>query len=60
VLSMGFAGIAGDVIGIREVFFAAGAITGLGFLVALVGYRGRGSARGADLEAALPAGASVG
>ena len=44
VLSMGFAGIAGDVIGIREVFFAAGAITGLGFLVALVGFRRRDGA----------------
>jgi MFS transporter, DHA3 family, macrolide efflux protein len=41
VLSMGVAGIAGDVIGIREVFFAAGAITALGFLVALVGFRQR-------------------
>ena len=41
VLSMGVAGIAGDVIGIREVFLAAGAITGLGFLVALVGFRQR-------------------
>ena len=39
VLSMGFAGIAGDVIGVREVFFVAGAITGLGCLVAFVGYR---------------------
>jgi sugar phosphate permease len=38
VLSMGFAGIMGDAIGVREVMFAAGVITGVGFLVALVGY----------------------
>jgi DHA3 family macrolide efflux protein-like MFS transporter len=48
VLSMGFAGIVGDAIGVREVFFVAGAITGVGYLVALVGYR-RG--RAADLAA---------
>ena len=28
VLSMGFAGIAGDAVGVREVLFVAGAITG--------------------------------
>ena len=39
VLSMGFAGIAGDVIGVREVFTMAAAIAGLGFAVAVVGYR---------------------
>jgi sugar phosphate permease len=61
VLSMGFAGIAGDVIGVREVFFAAGAIVGLGFLIALFGYRGRApwaAAEGAERDpgpAAAPA-----
>ena len=39
VLSMGFAGIAGDAIGVREVLFAGGAITAAGCLVAVVGYR---------------------
>jgi MFS family permease len=47
VLSMGFAGIAGDAIGIREVFFVAGAITAAGAVVAFVGYRGS-SRRAAD------------
>jgi MFS family permease len=47
VLSMGFAGIVGDAIGIREVMFAAGGITGIGFLVALVGYRRRDGTRSA-------------
>jgi MFS family permease len=41
VLSMGFAGIAGDAIGIREVFFVAGAIVAGGFVLAVLGYRGR-------------------
>ncbi|MEA2544757.1 MAG: hypothetical protein QOI09_30, partial [Chloroflexota bacterium] len=41
VLSMGFAGIAGDAIGIREVFFVAGAIVAGGFALAVIGYRGR-------------------
>ena len=41
VLSMGFAGIAGDAIGIRAAFYAAGAIVAGGFLLALLGYRGR-------------------
>jgi MFS family permease len=47
VLSMGFAGIAGDLIGVREVFLVAGAITGVGCLVALVGYRRRDGAAAA-------------
>jgi DHA3 family macrolide efflux protein-like MFS transporter len=51
VLSMGFAGIVGDAIGVREVLFIAGAITGVGFLVALVGYRQRDPA---GAEAAAP------
>ncbi len=51
VLSMGFAGIAGDVIGVREVFFVSGAIVAVGFLVALVGYRGR---RSSAAEATTP------
>ncbi len=54
VLSMGFAGIAGDVIGIREVFFVAGVITGLGFLVALFGYRRNDAAPDAAARDAVP------
>ncbi len=64
ILSMGFAGIVGDVIGVREVFFLAGAITGIGFVIAVVGYRGResatavaaGSGSGAGAGAGAPAG----
>ena len=41
VLSMGFAGIAGDAIGIREAFYVAGAIVAGGFVLAVLGYRGR-------------------
>ena len=39
VLSMGFAGLLGDAIGIREVFLLGGAVTGIGFVVAVIGYR---------------------
>ncbi len=39
VLSMAVAGIAGDAIGVQQVFFAAGAIVAGGFVVALIGYR---------------------
>ena len=56
VLSMGLAGIAGDAIGVRAVFFAAGAICAVGFVVALVGFRPRGSARDA---AEVPDGEAV-
>lgn len=64
ILSMGLAGIVGDAIGVREVFFLAGAITGLGFLVAFVGYRGRTASAGAGAtaeaaEAAAGAGAGA-
>jgi DHA3 family macrolide efflux protein-like MFS transporter len=55
VLSMGFAGVLGDAIGVREVFFAAGAITGAGFLVAFVGYR-RGGHASAPVTADTPDG----
>ncbi len=48
VLSMGLAGIAGDAIGVRAVFFAAGAICALGFVIALVGFRPRRAARDAS------------
>ena len=41
VLSMAFAGIAGDAFGIREAFFLSGAIVAGGFVLAVVGYRGR-------------------
>jgi MFS family permease len=40
VLSMGLAGIAGEALGVREVFFGAGALCGVGFVVAVVGFRG--------------------
>lgn len=40
ILSMGFAGLVGDAVGIREVFFIAAAITGVGCIVSVVGYRG--------------------
>ena len=56
ILSMGFAGIVGDAIGVREVFFLAGAIVGVGFLVAFTGYRRREP--GVDPDAA-PAGAAT-
>ena len=46
ILSMGFAGIVGDVIGVRAVFVVAGVIVAVGCLVALVGYR-RGTVAGA-------------
>jgi MFS family permease len=39
VLSMALAGLAGDAIGVREVFFAAGAICAVCFVGALIGYR---------------------
>jgi MFS family permease len=39
VLSMAFAGIAGELIGVRNVFFLAGAVVGVGALVSVVGYR---------------------
>lgn len=38
VLSMAFAGIAGDALGVRNVFFLAGAIVGVGAVVSLFGY----------------------
>jgi MFS family permease len=40
VLSMAFAGIAGDVVGVRNVFFLAGAIVAVGAVISLVGFRG--------------------
>ncbi|MFL5680123.1 MAG: MFS transporter [Chloroflexota bacterium] len=42
VLSMAFAGIAGDVVGVRTVFLAAGAILAVGGSLALLGYRSAG------------------
>jgi MFS family permease len=54
VISMAGAGIAGDALGVREVFFAAGALCGVGFLVALVGFRVGGAARPAANDAAEP------
>ncbi len=40
VLSMAFAGIAGDALGIRQVFVIAGAIAAVGCAVSVLGYRG--------------------
>jgi predicted MFS family arabinose efflux permease len=51
VLSMGFAGILGDTIGVREVFLVAGGVTALGFVVAVIGFRPTRSAHD-DSEAA--------
>lgn len=42
VLSMAFAGIAGDIVGVRNVFLGAAAIVAVGGVVAIVGYRGTG------------------
>ena len=42
VLSMAFAGIAGDIVGVRNVFLGAAAIVAVGGVVAIVGYRGAG------------------
>ena len=51
---MGFAGIAADAIGIREVFYVAGAIMAGGAVVALLGYRGRTAGAEATPAAAQP------
>jgi MFS family permease len=40
VLSMAFAGIVGDLVGVRNVFFVAGAIVAVGAFVSLIGFRG--------------------
>jgi MFS family permease len=40
VLSMAFAGIAGDVVGVRNVFFLAGAVVAVGAVISLIGFRG--------------------
>jgi MFS transporter, DHA3 family, macrolide efflux protein len=60
VLSMGFAGILGDAIGIREVFLVAGAITAMGFVVAVVGYRPTRAARAPGDAASDTAGEPAG
>ena len=51
VLSMGFAGIAGDLIGVREAFFVGGAIIAIGCVVSIVGFR-RGPAPAANRSTA--------
>ena len=53
VISMAFAGIAGEVVGVRNVFLGAGLIAAVGALVAFVGYRGRAAERIVD-RPALP------
>jgi MFS family permease len=40
VLSMAFAGIAGDLVGVRNVFFVGGAIMAVGAIISLIGFRG--------------------
>ena len=40
VLSMAFAGIAGEIVGVRTVFFLAGGIVAVGAAIALFGFRG--------------------
>lgn len=40
VLSMAFAGIAGDVVGVRNVFFLAGTVVAVGAVISLIGFRG--------------------
>jgi MFS transporter, DHA3 family, macrolide efflux protein len=54
VLSMAFAGIAGDVVGVRNVFFLAGAIVAVGAVISLIGFRGT-ARRPATDEGRLPA-----
>jgi MFS family permease len=54
VLSMAFAGIAGEVVGVRNVFFLAGAIIGAGAVISLVGFRGT-HPRGMPTQPVLPA-----
>lgn len=61
VLSMAFAGIAGDVVGVRNVFFGAAAILAVGAVVAAVGYRGTETRRAvASPPPASPIGATAG
>jgi MFS family permease len=57
VLSMAFAGIVGDLLGVRTVFFVAAAIIGAGAVVSLVGFRGAG--RRADAAAREPAAGTI-
>ena len=49
VLSMAFAGIAGDVVGVRNVFFIAGAIVAVGAVISLIGFRGTHPRSAADM-----------
>jgi MFS family permease len=53
VLSMAFAGIAGDVVGVRTVFFLASAIVGVAVVISLIGFRGM-ERRPASDEGRLP------
>lgn len=48
VVSMAGAGIAGDTVGVREAFYAAGVLCGIGFLVALIGFRAPGARQAAS------------
>ncbi len=54
VLSMAFAGIAGEIVGVRNVFFVAGGIVGIGAVISLIGFRGL-AGRPATDEGRLPA-----
>jgi MFS family permease len=53
VLSMAFAGIAGEVVGVRYVFFLAGAICFVGAVISLVGFRGT-NPRGVTRQPRMP------
>ena len=54
VLSMAFAGIAGEIVGVRNVFFVAGGIVAIGAVISLIGFRGA-AGRPAKDESRLPA-----
>ena len=54
VTSMAFAGIAGEFVGVRNVFFLAGAIVAVGAVIALIGFRGTSPRTTVD-EGRLPA-----
>jgi sugar phosphate permease len=54
VLSMAFAGIAGEIVGVRNVFFVAGGMVAVGAVISLIGFRGL-AGRPAHDEGRLPA-----
>jgi MFS transporter, DHA3 family, macrolide efflux protein len=60
ILSMAFAGIAGDIVGVRNVFLLAGGIVAVAAVISLVGFRGTVPGRAVDggQLAAAPAAAA--